>query len=85
MFEIRKEKTKRGLLDDGLRIVTADKHSHLFFNMLFNRDDAYVLIEQLANRAMQRLLKNAGSTNEAPGGDGSAHMSLSTTSSTATA
>ena len=65
IFEIKKERTKRGLLNDGLRIITADKQSHLFLNMLFHRDDCYNTINNLANRVVKVMLKNASES--APG------------------
>ncbi|KAI3653067.1 hypothetical protein MP228_002492 [Amoeboaphelidium protococcarum] len=67
IVEVKKERTKGGLLDDGLRVITQDKKSHLFFNMIFNRDDAFRLIEQLASSAAQAILKHA-TTSDSPGG-----------------
>lgn len=64
IVELRKERTKRGLLNDGLRLVLADKTEHLFFN-LFRRDEVHGLLEQLAGQTMHRMLKNASA--DAPG------------------
>jgi hypothetical protein len=57
--ELKKERTKRGLLDDGIRVITTDSvnNSHLFCN-LFKRDEAFGILEQLANQAMHRMLKH---------------------------
>ena len=60
IVDLKKERTKRGLLDDGLRVITTDPQtsSHLFCN-LFRRDEAYRILEQLASKAMHRMLKHA--------------------------
>eukprot|EP00158_Paraphelidium_tribonemae_P005075 Partr_v1_DN27144_c0_g1_i1_m16123 putative TBC1 domain family member len=65
VVELKKERTKRGLLNDGLRIITTNGENHLFFNLVFNRDEVFTLIEQLANQAAAKLLKSAQS--DAPG------------------
>jgi hypothetical protein len=63
IIELTKEKTKK-VVNDGIRIKTKDGKSHLFFN-LFHRDEVYGTIEQLANDAMNKILKQT--TSEAPG------------------
>jgi hypothetical protein len=73
IVEIKKERTKKGLMNDGLRLVLSDKTSHLFFN-LFRRDEAYGMIEQLAGQAMHRMLKTASS--DAPGAANNTPLSL---------
>lgn len=68
IVELKKERTKRGFLDDGLRIVTSDKASHLFLNMLFSRDDAYETINHWASRAMKYMLRHAVASSADPDG-----------------
>ncbi|KAJ1332801.1 hypothetical protein BSLG_008430 [Batrachochytrium salamandrivorans] len=63
--ELSKEKSKRGMISDSIRIVTRNKTEH-FFSNLFQRDETFELLEYLTNLALQRLLK-ATSTDPAPG------------------
>ena len=83
IVELQKERTKRGLLNDGMRINTAGKDSHLFFNLVFNRDEVYGLIEQLANNASSKLLKTAAKSS-APTNPGSSQTSSLPSSSSDT-
>ncbi|KAJ3100930.1 hypothetical protein HDU97_001814 [Phlyctochytrium planicorne] len=63
--ELQRDKSKRGVFSDAIRIVTKNKTEHLFSN-LFNRDETFELLEHLTNLAMQRLL-NSTLTEPAPG------------------
>ncbi|KAI8912132.1 hypothetical protein BC831DRAFT_200802 [Entophlyctis helioformis] len=63
--ELCKEKSKRGMVSDSIRIVTKNKTEH-FFSNLFQRDETFELLEYLTNVALQKLLK-ATSTDPAPG------------------
>ncbi|KAJ3340575.1 hypothetical protein HDU83_007012 [Entophlyctis luteolus] len=63
--ELHKEKSKRGVFSDALRIVTKNKTEHMFSN-LFSRDETYDLLEHLTIIAMQRLMK-CTVTDPAPG------------------
>ncbi|KAK5669330.1 GTPase activating protein (GAP) [Batrachochytrium dendrobatidis] len=63
--ELSKEKSKRGMISDSIRIVTRNKTEHFFSNLFF-RDETFELLEYLTNLALQRLLK-AISTEPAPG------------------
>ncbi|KAI8851589.1 hypothetical protein BC829DRAFT_386413 [Chytridium lagenaria] len=63
--ELQKDKSKRGVFSDAIRIVTKNKAEHLFSN-LFARDETFELLEHLTNLAMQRLLNNT-ITEPAPG------------------
>ncbi|OZJ02069.1 hypothetical protein BZG36_05256, partial [Bifiguratus adelaidae] len=56
--DLRKEKSKGGFVDDGIRIVLKDGKEY-FFSNLFKRNETYELLIQLTSLAMQRLLKNA--------------------------
>ncbi|CAG8486039.1 12791_t:CDS:10 [Acaulospora morrowiae] len=60
-----KEKSKRGMISDSIKIITKDNQEH-FFSNLFHRDETYDLLVQLTTLAMQRLLKNAA-IDAAPG------------------
>ncbi|CAG8453859.1 15013_t:CDS:2 [Acaulospora colombiana] len=62
---LAKEKSKRGMIPDSIKIITKDEQEH-FFSNLFHRDETYDLLVQLTTLAMQRLLKNA-SIDPAPG------------------
>eukprot|EP00842_Homolaphlyctis_polyrhiza_P003632 jgi/Hompol1/426/HPOL_000143-RA len=55
--ELTKEKSKRGMISDSIRIITRNKTE---------RDETFELIEYLTNLAMQKLLK-ATTTDPAPG------------------
>ncbi|KAJ3052498.1 hypothetical protein HK097_006137, partial [Rhizophlyctis rosea] len=63
--ELSKEKSKRGVFSDAIRIVTRNKTEHMFSN-LFHRDETFDLLEHLTTLAMQRLLKSTA-TEPAPG------------------
>ncbi|KAJ3086470.1 hypothetical protein HK102_013072 [Quaeritorhiza haematococci] len=63
--ELAKDKSKRGVFQDAIRIVTKNEQTH-FFSNLFHRDETFELLEHLTNIAMQKLLK-ATSTDPAPG------------------
>ncbi|KAJ3188481.1 hypothetical protein HK101_009144 [Irineochytrium annulatum] len=63
--ELTKDKSKRGMLSDSIRVLTKNKTEHLFSN-LFARDETFDLLEHLTNLAMQRLL-NSTATEPAPG------------------
>ncbi|TPX48227.1 hypothetical protein SeMB42_g03081 [Synchytrium endobioticum] len=63
--ELQRDKSKRGVFSDAVRIVTKNKQEHVFSN-LFHRDETFELIEHLTNLAMQRLLKST-TTDPAPG------------------
>ncbi|KAJ3074761.1 hypothetical protein HDU98_010351 [Podochytrium sp. JEL0797] len=54
--ELSKEKSKRGVFSDAIRIVTKNKTEHIFSN-LFTRDETFELLEHLTLIAMQRLMK----------------------------
>lgn len=62
--DIRKERSKRNLVPDSIAISTADGRELLFSNMLLSRDEAYVCLQQLVNRALHRILT---STTAGPG------------------
>ncbi|CAG8655846.1 14077_t:CDS:10 [Cetraspora pellucida] len=52
-----KEKSKRGMVSDSIKVITKDGNEY-FFSNLFHRDETYGLLVQLAGLSMQRLLKN---------------------------
>ncbi|KAJ1504605.1 hypothetical protein HMI54_006787, partial [Coelomomyces lativittatus] len=61
IMQLSKEKSKRGFLNDSIRITLKDQQV-LFFSNMFHRDDAHELIESFCATAMQRLLKSNTST-----------------------
>jgi hypothetical protein len=63
--EMTKEKSKRGMVSDAIKIVMKNKTIHQFSN-LFLRDETFELLEYLVHLAMQRLLKSTA-TDPAPG------------------
>ncbi|KAJ3276647.1 hypothetical protein HDV01_004180 [Terramyces sp. JEL0728] len=63
--EISKERSKRGMVSDAIKIVTKNKINH-FFSNLFQRDETFELIEYLLNLAMMKLLHSTA-TEPAPG------------------
>ncbi|KAI9141144.1 rab-GTPase-TBC domain-containing protein [Paraphysoderma sedebokerense] len=65
IVELKKDRSKKGMVSDAIRIKIRDGHEH-FFSNLFHRDETYELLEQLCSLAMQRLLK-ATSTDPPPG------------------
>ncbi|KAJ3151541.1 hypothetical protein HDU89_001984 [Geranomyces variabilis] len=63
--ELAKDKSKRGVVNDAIRIKLRNQAEHVFSN-LFHRDESFDLLEHLTNLAMQKLLNNT-STEPAPG------------------
>ncbi|RKO86502.1 hypothetical protein BDK51DRAFT_29867 [Blyttiomyces helicus] len=63
--ELSKDKSKRGVFSDAIRIRTRNTQEH-FFSNLFHRDETYDLLEHLTNVAMEKLLKSTA-TDPAPG------------------
>jgi hypothetical protein len=63
--QLSREKSKKGIVSDSIRITTKNKNTHRFSN-LFNRDETFELLEYLVNVAMARLL-NCTSNEAAPG------------------
>ncbi|KAI8340943.1 rab-GTPase-TBC domain-containing protein [Chlamydoabsidia padenii] len=57
--DLKKEKSRRSVFSDALRIITKDNQEFVFSTM-FKRDEVYDLLVQLAGQAMIRLLKSAG-------------------------
>ncbi|CAG8711598.1 20681_t:CDS:10 [Dentiscutata erythropus] len=53
-----KEKSKRGMVSDSIKVITRDGNEYFFAN-LFHRDETYGLLVQLTGLSMHRLLKNA--------------------------
>lgn len=66
IVEIRKEKSKKGLLADTIYVATSDKREFYFSN-LFSRDATFDTLQSLVNRAMQRLLFQTSNSNGPPG------------------
>jgi hypothetical protein len=62
--ELKKERSKGGLIPDAISIQTKNKTSH-FFSNLIHRDEAFDLIEDLAKSAVERLLRHADDRTEA--------------------
>ncbi|KAI8621287.1 rab-GTPase-TBC domain-containing protein [Chytriomyces sp. MP71] len=54
--ELHKDKSKRGVFSDAIRIITKNKTEH-FFSNLFSRDETFDLLEHLTLIAMNRLMK----------------------------
>ncbi|CAO3684807.1 unnamed protein product [Umbelopsis ramanniana] len=65
--DIKKEKSKRGVFSDAIKLITKDKQEY-FFSNLFKRDEVYETLIQLTGLAMQRLLKNT-SLGSSPGAE----------------
>ncbi|KAJ3401151.1 TBC1 domain member 9, partial [Chytriomyces hyalinus] len=63
--ELHKDKSKRGVFSDAIRIQTKNKTEH-FFSNLFSRDETFDLLEHLTLIAMNRLMK-CTLTDPAPG------------------
>ncbi|ORZ40357.1 rab-GTPase-TBC domain-domain-containing protein [Catenaria anguillulae PL171] len=63
--ELKKEKSKSGLISDSIRLVMRDG-DQLFFSNLFHRDETFDLLESLCTKAMNRLLRSS-TTNPPPG------------------
>ncbi|ORX45517.1 TBC-domain-containing protein [Hesseltinella vesiculosa] len=62
--DIQKEKSKRSVFPDTIRITTKDSKEYIFSTM-FKRDEVYDLLVHLAGQAMLRLLKH--SSGDTPG------------------
>ncbi|CAI2170046.1 6651_t:CDS:10 [Funneliformis geosporum] len=56
--DLLKERSKRGMVADSIKVITKDSQEH-FFSNLFHRDETYDTLMQLTSQSMQRLLKNA--------------------------
>ncbi|CAG8533184.1 11287_t:CDS:2 [Paraglomus occultum] len=56
--DLVKEKSKRGMISDSIKVITKDGQEY-FFSNLFHRDETYDLLVQLTSLSVQRLLKNA--------------------------
>ncbi|KAI7865927.1 rab-GTPase-TBC domain-containing protein [Spinellus fusiger] len=65
--DVKKEKSKRGVFSDAIKLVLKDKSEH-FFSNLFKRDEVFETLMQLTSLAMQRLLKSTA-LEHSPGGD----------------
>lgn len=65
IVEMKKEKSKSGLVPDSILIVMKNKTVHQFSN-LFIRDETFELLEFLVHAAMARLLRSTA-TDPAPG------------------
>jgi hypothetical protein len=52
-----REKSKRGVTNDAILVVTKTNQEH-FFSNLFRRDETFELLEYLIITAMQKLLKS---------------------------
>ncbi|KAG2237622.1 hypothetical protein INT48_004525 [Thamnidium elegans] len=65
--DIKKEKSKRGVFSDAIKISMKDKSEH-FFSNLFKRDEVSDILVQLTGLAMQRVLKSTA-LEHAPGSD----------------
>ncbi|GAA5816203.1 hypothetical protein MFLAVUS_009729 [Mucor flavus] len=65
--DIKKEKSKRGVFSDAIKISVKDKSEH-FFSNLFKRDEVSDILVQLTGLAMQRVLKSTA-LEHAPGSD----------------
>ncbi|KAL7320859.1 GTPase activating protein (GAP) [Mucor circinelloides] len=65
--DIKKERSKRGVFSDAIKISMKDKSEH-FFSNLFKRDEVYDILVQLTGLAMQRVLKSTA-LEHAPGSD----------------
>ncbi|GAN11449.1 TBC-domain-containing protein [Mucor ambiguus] len=65
--DIKKERSKRGVFSDAVKISMKDKSEH-FFSNLFKRDEVYDILVQLTGLAMQRVLKSTA-LEHAPGSD----------------
>ncbi|KAI7901275.1 rab-GTPase-TBC domain-containing protein [Cokeromyces recurvatus] len=63
--DIKKERSKRGVFSDAIKIYMKDKSEH-FFSNLFKRDEVYDILVQLTGLAMQRVLKSTA-LEHAPG------------------
>ncbi|KAF9910025.1 TBC1 domain member 9, partial [Lobosporangium transversale] len=55
--DLQKEKSKRGVFADAIRVVMKDGQEY-FFSNLFHRDETYDILVQLTTLTMERLLRN---------------------------
>lgn len=55
--DLQKEKSKRGVFADAIRVVMKDDQEY-FFSNLFHRDETYDMLVQLTTLTMERLLRN---------------------------
>lgn len=78
--ELRKERSKKGLLADTIFVSTMDGRQFYFSN-LFRRDETFDLLQSLTNKTMHRVLQ-AGSTVAQLSGSSNVPRSPMTTSST---
>ncbi|KAG0243797.1 hypothetical protein BGW41_001309 [Actinomortierella wolfii] len=63
--DLQKEKSKRGVFADAIRVVMKDGQEY-FFSNLFHRDETYDLLVQLTTLTMERMLRNTA-LEHAPG------------------
>ncbi|KAF9336839.1 hypothetical protein BG006_007210 [Podila minutissima] len=63
--DLQKEKSKRGVFADAIRVVMKDSQEY-FFSNLFHRDETYDMLVQLTTLSMERLLRNTA-LEHAPG------------------
>ncbi|KAK3828733.1 MAG: rab-GTPase-TBC domain-containing protein [Benniella sp.] len=63
--DLQKEKSKRGVFADAIRVVMKDEQEY-FFSNLFHRDETYDMLVQLTTLTMERLLRNTA-LEHAPG------------------
>ncbi|KAF8980526.1 hypothetical protein BGZ46_004067 [Entomortierella lignicola] len=63
--DLQKEKSKRGVFADAIRVVMKDGQEY-FFSNLFHRDETYDMLVQLTTLTMERLLRNTA-LEHAPG------------------
>ncbi|KAG9071125.1 hypothetical protein KI688_008668 [Linnemannia hyalina] len=63
--DLQKEKSKRGVFADAIRVVMKDAREY-FFSNLFHRDETYDILVQLTTLTMERLLRNTA-LEHAPG------------------
>ncbi|KAG0032732.1 hypothetical protein BGZ82_006433 [Podila clonocystis] len=63
--DLQKEKSKRGVFADAIRVVMKDSQEY-FFSNLFHRDETYDMLVQLTTLTMERLLRNTA-LEHAPG------------------
>ncbi|KAG0097000.1 hypothetical protein BGZ93_003574 [Podila epicladia] len=63
--DLQKEKSKRGVFADAIRVVMKDSQEY-FFSNLFHRDETYDMLVQLTTLTMERLLRNTA-MEHAPG------------------
>jgi hypothetical protein len=75
IMHMTREKSKRGVTNDAILVVTKTNQEH-FFSNLFRRDETFELLEYLITTAMQKLLKSTA-IEPAPGSAlGTSHPDL---------